>query len=116
MKFRCNQPRSQPSIRVARLEAIPMRLPNNPPLTWPALAQLDNAPEDQVRRGKTTTDPDRHLGTLIASDTRWSPPPGRSSPDSGLAVATTSLIGLRKRRRRIAGLSGIVAAARVAQR
>ena len=54
MKFARNQPRSQPIVRVARLEAICMRLPINPPLTRPALAQLDGPPEHQVRRGKTT--------------------------------------------------------------
>src|SRR5437773_5631742 len=41
MKFARNQPRSQPIVRVARLEAICMRLPSNRPLTRPALAQLD---------------------------------------------------------------------------
>ena len=60
--------------------------------------------------------PYRMPGALMASDTHWSPPPGRSCPDSGPAIATTSLIRLRKRRWRTAGLSGIVAAARVAQR
>ena len=49
---------------------------------------------------------------LMASDTHSSPPPGRSCPDSGPAIATTSLIRLRKRRWRTAGLSVIVAAAR----
>jgi hypothetical protein len=52
MKFRRNQPRSQPIVRVARLEAIPMRLPSNPPVTRPALAQLDGALEHQVRQGE----------------------------------------------------------------
>jgi hypothetical protein len=41
-------------------------------------------------------------GALMASDTHWSPPPGRSCPDSGPAIATTSLIRLRKRRWRTA--------------
>ena len=54
MKFGRNQPRSQPIVRFARLQANCMRLPSNPPLTRPALAQLDGPPEHQVRRGKTT--------------------------------------------------------------
>ena len=44
MKFGRNQPRSQPIVRVARLEAISMRLPSNPPLTRPDLAQLTGPP------------------------------------------------------------------------
>jgi hypothetical protein len=44
MEFGRNQPLSQPIVRVARLEAISMRLPSNPPLTRPALAQLDGPP------------------------------------------------------------------------
>jgi hypothetical protein len=119
MKFGRNQPRSQPSVRVARLEAIPMRLPSNPPLRGPLSPNLTMPPSIKLGGGRRQVTPIVILsmpGTLIPSDTRWSPPPGRSCPDSGLAIATTSLIGLRKRRRRIAGLSGIVSAERVAQR
>jgi hypothetical protein len=54
MKFGRNQPRSQPIVRVARLEAIPMRVPSNPPLTSPALAQLDGPPRASSQEGKTT--------------------------------------------------------------
>ena len=53
MKFGHNQPRSQPIVRVARLEAISMRLPSNPPLKRPALAQLDG-PHSIKSGGKTT--------------------------------------------------------------
>jgi hypothetical protein len=52
MKFGRNQPRSQPIVRVARLEAIPMRLPSNPPLTRPALAQLDGPPRASSQEGE----------------------------------------------------------------
>jgi hypothetical protein len=38
MKFGRNQPHSQPIVRVARRQAIPICLPRNPPLTRPALA------------------------------------------------------------------------------
>ena len=58
MKFGRNQPRSQPIVRVARLEAVPVRLPSNPPLTRPALAGHDGALEDQVRRGKNDNERD----------------------------------------------------------
>jgi hypothetical protein len=44
MKFGRNQPHAQPIVRVAHLEAIPMRLPSNPPLTRPVLAQQDGVP------------------------------------------------------------------------
>ena len=65
MKFARNQPRSQPIVRVARLEAICMRLPSNRPLTRPALAQLDGPPEHQVRRGKTT------MSSMLLPTFRW---------------------------------------------
>jgi hypothetical protein len=52
MKFRRNQPRSQPIVRVARLEAIPMRLPSNPPLTRAAPAQLDGPPRASSQEGE----------------------------------------------------------------
>jgi hypothetical protein len=58
MKFRRNRPRSQPSVRVARLEAIPMRLPSNPLVTRPALAQLDGALEASSQMGEDDNERD----------------------------------------------------------
>ena len=46
MKFGRNQPRSQPIVRVAHLEAIPMRVPSNLPVTRPALAREDDNERD----------------------------------------------------------------------
>jgi hypothetical protein len=54
MKFRRNQPRSQPIVRVARLEAICMVYPVTRPLQGPLSPNLTVPPEHQVRRGKTT--------------------------------------------------------------
>jgi len=58
MKFGRNQPRSQPIVRVPRLEAIPMRLPSNPPLTRPALAQLDGALRASSQEGEDDNERD----------------------------------------------------------
>ena len=58
MKFGRNQPRSQPIVRVARLEAISMRLPSNPPLTRPALAQLNGPPRASSQEGEADNELD----------------------------------------------------------
>jgi hypothetical protein len=54
MKFGRNQPRSQPIVRVVRLDAIPMCRPSNPHLTRPAFAQLHGAPRASSQEGTTT--------------------------------------------------------------
>jgi hypothetical protein len=51
MKFGRNQPRSQPIVRVARLEAIPY--PATCPIQRPLSPNL-RCPQHQVRRGKMT--------------------------------------------------------------
>ena len=54
MKFGRNQPRSQPIVRVARLEAIPMRVPSNPPVARPLSPNLTVPSSIKSGRGKTT--------------------------------------------------------------
>ena len=55
MKFGRNQPRSQPIVRVARRESHSTQ---QPPITTPALAQLDGASEHQVRKGEDDNERD----------------------------------------------------------
>jgi len=65
MKFGRNQPRSQPIVQVARLEAIPKHLPSTRPLQDQLSPNLTVPPEHQVRRGKMT------MGVMFLPTFRW---------------------------------------------
>lgn len=83
------------------------------PLIAPAVISLRAFPRAFEMTPRSSSCQTR--GALMGSDTQWSPSSGRSCPDRGLVLATISLIRPRKRHQRTAGLSGIAAAAWVAQ-
>jgi len=65
MKFGRNQPRSQPIVQVARLEAIPKHLPSTRPLQGQLSPNLTVPPEHQVMRAKTT------ISVIVSATFQW---------------------------------------------